>query len=131
MLTEKKILVVNFYIQQADRNFSDSILLFDNSSYNRSLSSLYYCCFYIVTALHISNSIKKVKSHSGLASSFHNNFIKNSKLSENFGKHYSYLFKRRSDADYGELILITIDELEDLIPTTKKFLIEIKKLIKY
>ena len=129
MLTEKEILVVEFYIQQTNRNLADAKLLFENFSNNHSLSSLYYCCFYIVTALHISKGIKKIKSHSGLANSFHNNFIKNGILLEHFGRHYTYLFRRRSDADYGELILITNDEIEALIPLTEKFIDEIKKLI--
>ncbi len=45
------------------------------------------------------------------------------------GNIYNTLFNYRSDADYGDFITYTKDEVEPLIERTEELIYEIKKLI--
>ena len=50
-------------------------------------------------------------------------------LDKRYADLFVTLMQRRSEADYGDFVIITNDELEDLIPLTEQFIQEIKRLI--
>lgn len=119
---------IEYRIQKADESFADALLLAQNGRWNAVVNRLYYACFYAVIALLLSNDIKST-THMGGRNQFSLHFIKTGKIDKRIGKHFSKLFDLRQKGDYGDLYDYDAVLVEPLIPLTKEFMEEIKRLI--
>lgn len=129
MTKEQKDNLVEFYIQSSETALSSAKSLQQIFDYNAAINRLYYSCFYMVFALLLSKQQVRTKTHAGLISLFNLHFIKTGIVDKKNGGVIDALLKRRFDADYGDFVLITSDEVEEYIPLVEKFSEEIKKLI--
>ena len=130
MINSKKDELIHFYESKANEALSDASLLASNESWNGTANRLYYACFFIVYAALINKIDIRIKSHSGIKTLFNQHFIKSSLISIKYSKLYSYLFDLRGDADYGDFIVFTKEEIMPLISETKDFISVVKATIK-
>lgn len=120
---------IDYRLQKADESFEDALLLAKNGRWNAVINRLYYACFYAVIALLLSKDIKST-THDGGRYQFGLHFIKTGKIDKEVGKLFSKLFDLRQKGDYGDLYDYDAEIAEPLIPLTKEFIEEIKRLIK-
>ena len=106
---------------KAETTFSDAKLLAENKRWNSSLNRLYYAA--LLNKMDI-----RTKTHSGVKTLFHQTFVKQGIIDKPLANHYSYLFERRGEADYGDFETVTEDELLPLIDKTEVFILMLKKL---
>ena len=128
MTLENKQDYIDYRLQKADESFEDASLLAKNGRWNAVVNRLYYACFYAVIALLLSKDIKTT-THDGGRNQFSLHFIKTGKIDKEVGKLLSKLFDLRQKGDYGDLYDYDAEIAEPLIPLTKEFINEIKRLI--
>ena len=85
---------------------------------------MFLCC-YCITSL----KEYQINYAYGGRNQFGLHFIKTGKIDKRVGKHYSKLFDLRQKGDYGDLFDYDAVQVEPLIPLTKEFIEEIKKLL--
>jgi uncharacterized protein (UPF0332 family) len=117
-----------FKLNQAKETYSAAEIMFENKMYNSVSNRIYYSSFYAVqAALHHSNL--KSTSHKGAKILFNQTFIKEKLLEEKWGIFYSKIFALRDDGDYGDFVIYTKEQVEDLFLQTKTFIQIIEQLI--
>lgn len=56
-------------------------------------------------------------------------FVKTGKISADLGKVFTDLFDKRHASDYDDFIIVTREDVEDLLPSASKLIEKIKELI--
>lgn len=120
---------IDYRLQKADESFEDAVLLAKNGRWNAVVNRLYYSCFYGVIALLLTKEIE-TSTHLGAKNQFSLHFVKPGKIDRNLGKHFGKLQDLRQKGDYGDLYDYDETFVEPLIPLSKEFLTEIKRLVK-
>lgn len=128
MKNEIKSEYIKYRLSKAFESLNDAKLLAQNNRWNACINRLYYASFYAVIALLLHNNYEG-QTHVGVRNQFNLQFIKNGKLSKEFGKLYSKLFDWRQKGDYGDLFDFTEEQAFPLIAPVENLLKEIKKLI--
>ncbi|MEN9523884.1 MAG: hypothetical protein RL065_2261 [Bacteroidota bacterium] len=127
MSDEKKI-YIDFKINQAKETYAAAEIMFENKMYNSVSNRIYYASFYIVqAALHKFD--QQSSSHKGAKILFNQSFIKEKKTEEKWGVFYSKIFALRDDGDYGDFVVYTKEQVEELFLQTKIFIETIEQLI--
>lgn len=129
MNKSQEIALIDFYIESSEKALQSAKSLYDLFDNNAAMNRLYYSCYYVVFALLLVKHKIRTKTHSGLLNMFSLHFVKTNILDKRYADLFVTLMQRRSEADYGDFVIITNDELEDLIPLTEQFIQEIKRLI--
>jgi uncharacterized protein (UPF0332 family) len=94
--------LVKYRLARAWDTLDDAKILAEKEKWNSSINRLYYSVYYAVMAL-LLNSDLKPTTHNGAKSNFSEYFIKNEKISKEYGKMYSQLFTWRQKGDYDDL----------------------------
>jgi uncharacterized protein len=129
MSKPQEIALIEFYIASSLKALQSAKSLYDLCDNNGAMNRLYYSCYYSAFAILLLKHKIRTKTHSGLFNMFSLHFIKTGIIAKLYGDLFITIMQRRSEADYGDFVLITNDELDELIPLTEKFIDEIKKLI--
>lgn len=119
---------IKYRLEKAVETYDVALLLFDNSKWNSTINRLYYSCFYAVSALLVKQGINAT-SHSGIKSMFFLNYVKNKKISIEFGKLYSDLFDWRQKGDYGDFFDFKEEDVKPLMKPTKELIDKIEDTI--
>ncbi|EDP72930.1 HEPN domain-containing protein, partial [Hydrogenivirga sp. 128-5-R1-1] len=80
--------------------------------------------------MHIFQTRKVLKKHSGLRANFHKELIKEGKLDKIYGELYDELFEAREESDYKPFANFETEEVEEWIKLTEKFIKEMERLIR-
>ncbi len=129
MKKEEREQYVEYRIKTARKTFDAAKILLENNFYNSAVNRLYYSVFYAVNALLVKNKII-ARTHSGIKQQFSLHFIKNKKMSIEYGKLLSELFDLRQKADYDNLFEIEGEAVMSILEPVKKMIDEIEKLVK-
>lgn len=119
---------IQYRIDKSNEIFEDANLLAENGRWNSCVNRLYYCLFYIVTAL-LANSGVNAESHNGVKRQFNLLFVKTGKISKEQGKLFSGLFDWRQETDYADFIEFDEDTVKPLLSQVKNFIETIRQII--
>jgi uncharacterized protein (UPF0332 family) len=128
-MKEEIRILINYRLERASEAIEEAKLLLDQGYANTFVNRLYYACFYSVSALLLSHELSSSK-HSGIRSLFHQNFIKSGSIDNEFGRIYDKLFDNRQKGDYADLVRYDVAEVSEWLDEAKRFINEIKRVIK-
>ena len=127
-MNEDKNKQINLIIEQAIATLDDSKFLIDNKKYKIAVNRLYYCIFYILSALAIKYDFKTSK-HNQLIGWVNKNFINENLIKKEFGKFIHRIFDLRNKADYDFYTMFNEDQLRQIYKDVKEFVEEVIKFI--
>ena len=119
---------IQYRINRADESIKEAELLASRGYWNTVANRLYYTVFYLVNALLIKHKFH-ARSHSGIKSEFHKQFIKTGIFDKRYGKLYSELFDKRQEGDYQAFVNFDENEIAPLIEEVKVFYVELNRYI--
>lgn len=123
---EKKHLLSNYRIKQAEETLDEARFLFDGKKSPRSIiNRAYYAMFYAVLALLVYEQYSSSR-HSGILSFFNKRFIKGGVFQENLGRSINKAFELRQRGDYRENIDLSYDQVEPFITEAEVFIKAVK-----
>lgn len=96
--------------------------------WNAVTNRLYYACYYITSALLISDG-HNAQTHSGVIRLFGLHYVTKGLISKEQSKLYSKLFEMRQTGDYDDLYNISEEDIEPLIEPAKLYIKKIEMLI--
>jgi len=126
---EERNALVYFKIQKSKDTLTEAIGISQLSYWNAVANRLYYACYYITTALLVSQG-HSAQTHSGVIRLFGLNFVTKGLVSKEIARFYSKLFEMRQTGDYDDLYNLTEEEVKPLIELSQKYIEEIEYLIK-
>jgi uncharacterized protein (UPF0332 family) len=94
---------IDYRVLKSKEVFEDAKLLATNQRWNSCVNRLYYSSFHLVSALLFKYDLKS-ETHNGAKTQFNLHFIKNGKVSIEYGKLYSSLFLWRQESDYADFV---------------------------
>jgi uncharacterized protein len=109
-------------LEEAQESMAAARLLFESGFVKKSVSQLYYACFYAVEALLWTEKLQ-AKTHAGVRSLFHQHWLRAAKLPAEMGDFYQSMFEWRIDIDYEsatcdrETVAVWLREAEGFVAT--------------
>ena len=114
--------------ERAQRALEEGHSLFTNGYLEGAVNRFYYAAFYATKALLATKDLDSSK-HSGMISLFHEHFVRTNLFDKEKAKALSRSFEERQDADYGDFVSITKQEVKDLEKQVAEFLDECQKVL--
>ncbi len=121
--------LIKYRISRTWETYEEALILSKENHWNAVANRLYYACFYIVSALLLSEG-KKFDSHKGVKSEFHRFFVKEGSISKQSGKTFNRLFNLRQEGDYVDFKRLTEDDISPFIEEAKDLITEVESLLK-
>jgi uncharacterized protein (UPF0332 family) len=121
--------LIKYRIQRAEQTLKEAKWAMDKKTLPLAENRIYYSIFYIVSALALKSGFSTSK-HSTLRGWFNQMFLKTKAIELEFGKTYSTAFEKRQKADYDDFVTFTLEEVSNDLENAKKFVKEVKKIIK-
>jgi uncharacterized protein (UPF0332 family) len=123
--------LLQYRIKQAQETLRDAEAMVKGGMSPRSiLDRCYYAMFYAVLALFLKKNVNpKTSKHSGIISTFDRMFILSGKVDKESSKALHKMFNARQEADYKELVDVSLEEAEEAFRTARKFVEEIGKAV--
>lgn len=100
----------------------------EDGDLHETVSRLYYACFYLVSALLLTEGVSAAK-HKGIWTLFDQRWINTGRLPKEMGRLYHRLFKNRQTADYSDLVVFSREEVESWFQEATVFMTTISKHI--
>ncbi|MCW3073901.1 MAG: hypothetical protein JWP69_970 [Flaviaesturariibacter sp.] len=114
-----------FRIGKSDEAFEMATLAIDKGFFNSAASSLYYTCFYLISALLVEHDLS-VTTHAGLKTLFGLKFVKEGLIDKKWSKLLTTLFDRRHESDYEDFFIMSEKEVRELYKEVVEFRIVLK-----
>ena len=127
-MTEGQAELIRYRLSRAKETLKEANELVTTGHFYGAANRIYYACFYSVIALILTKSLSSSK-HSGVLGLFNKNFVKTGDIPKEMGKFYSRMFDNRLESDYGELIEIEPEEIQQDLATAAKFIHLISAII--
>ena len=102
---------LKYRISKSKETFEDAQLLLANGRFNSSINRLYYSSYYLVSILLKKLGIKTT-THNGTKTQFHLHYVRNNKITIEYGKLYSNLFDWRQESDYSDFVDFNEEEVK-------------------
>lgn len=93
--------LIHYRISRARETLDEARVLLESNMTHGSANRIYYACFYVVTALLLSENLSSSR-HSGVIALFNQHFVKTDRVSAEWGKFYTRMFDNRIEGDYAE-----------------------------
>lgn len=103
--------MINYRVQRADETITEVRSHISNGYLHTAVNRIYYCVFYIVSALALKYNFQ-TKNHGQLLGWFNREFIKTKIIPKKFSKIYRWAFNNRQSGDYDDFVTFTKDEVE-------------------
>lgn len=111
-LNEKKKVLINYRIEQAEQAIEDAVILINKSGSPRSvINRAYYGMFYAVLALLVKIE-KGTSKHSGAIGLFDAEFVRKRIFPKEMSQSLHKAFNLRQMSDYRELAEVSVEEQE-------------------
>lgn len=117
--------LVDYRLERARETLDEALLLLNSGHANTYVNRLYYACFYAVSA-YLLLSGKSSAKHSGVRALFHQEVVKSGLVSQELGQLYDRLYDNRQKADYADLVLFNLAEVQGWFEETADF---VKKIV--
>jgi len=126
---EMKAVLVSRNIEKSDESVKAAELLIEGKLLSRALNSVYYACFYIVSALALKYGFSTSK-HQGLLNWFNKKFVNDDKIFDKEMFHvYRVTFKYRQQADYDIEYKPTLEDTIEQFEKAKIFIETVKRYL--
>ena len=112
---------INSRISRSKESLEEAELLFHNEHYLTVIKRLYYAVFYLACAYPGKEQVP-TKTHSGTKAKFNEHFLKPQIVGSDFGALYNRLFRERNDTDYGDFMVLSKEEVEEILNRTRTLL---------
>jgi uncharacterized protein (UPF0332 family) len=96
--------------------------------YNAAVNRLYYACFYVASALMLSENID-ASTHNGIKAMLGLKYVKTGKIDSKYGRIYQQLFENRQSGDYEDFVYCDQELYDRLRPQADEFITVINRLI--
>lgn len=123
-MDEQTIELAKYRIEKAREELNVAKLAYENNYFKASLSSSYYSIFHSARALLVFKKLDS-KKHSGIIALFNKEFIKTGLLKEKVKDILTKAFYIRTDSDYKDFYVASIEEAKEQIDNAEFFLNEI------
>lgn len=129
-MTDKETLLA-FRLRQAEETLDDARKMLNEELSPRSIANrAYYCMFYAALALFLASDIQiKTSKHAGIISIFDREFAKTGKIEKRFSEMLHVTFNARLEADYQEMVELSLQEALEYVRWAEDFLKCIKEII--
>ena len=125
---ERKTLI-DHRLTRADETLAEAVLLKENRKYAAAVSRAYYCMFYALSALAVSEGYKTGK-HAQLIGWFNKTWVRTGKINSRYSKMIYRAFDKRMLGDYSDLPSFSESEVDNLIAEGAEFIEMLKNLLK-
>lgn len=115
---------VEYRIARARESLRDAQLLIDSGSLHSAVNRLYYACFYIVSALLLTQGLSSSK-HTGVRSLFIKHWVNADAMSKENGRFFNRLFETRQKSDYKDLVTFEREDVERWFDEAEAFVARI------
>ena len=120
--------VVNYRIERAYIALDQAKKNLQINCLEVTANRLYYAAYYAASALLLSQGIA-TKSHSGLITQMHKNYIKTGILTVEEGSLFRVMFDLRHEGDYEDFVDVEREDIEEYIPRVKELVEKLKNLV--
>jgi uncharacterized protein (UPF0332 family) len=120
--------LIKYRLQQAEDTIPLVKLLIENKEFAAAVNRIYYGMFYCITALALKYEYKTSK-HQQLLGWFNKSFVKEGLIDEKYNHILRKAFQNRTEADYGEYIQFTKDEVNEMFAEMKEFIKILKQFV--
>jgi len=120
--------LIHYRISRARETIDEARVLLESNMTHGAANRIYYACFYVVTALLLSENLSSSR-HSGVIALFNQHFVKTDRVSADWGKFYTRMFDNRIEGDYAERVEFNIQDIQQELSKAKEFFKIIVKLI--
>lgn len=120
---------MEYRMEKADIALSEAKKVAEIGLWNISANRLYYCLYYIVSALFISKGLTP-HTHKGVIILLHQKLVRTGILSENDGALMSRMYSLRQEGDYEDFEDLTESEITGKIPMVEALKNKVAELIK-
>lgn len=121
--------IVEYRMEKADIALSEAKKVAEIGLWNISANRLYYCLYYIVSALFINKGLTP-HTHKGVIILLHQKLVRTGILSENDGALMSRMYSLRQEGDYEDFEDLTESEITGKIPMVEALKNKVAELIK-
>ena len=121
--------LLKYRIQQANETFHEAEILFNQSAYRGTINRAYYAMFYSVLALLATKKLGTSK-HSGAIGLFDREFVKTGFLPRDLSRALRLAFDLRQTHDYGELIEIDKEVVQETLDDAKAFISAVESYLR-
>jgi uncharacterized protein (UPF0332 family) len=127
-MNEERGVYIAYRLSRALGSLQEAETLASSSHWNACVNRLYYACFYAVSSLLLKKGFSSSK-HSGIRSLFNEHYAKAGLIPKETARIYNYLFERRQEGDYEDMVVFTRDEVIPWIGEAKAFVHAVKALV--
>lgn len=120
--------LIHYRISRARETLDEARVLLESNMTHGSANRIYYVCFYVVTALLLSENLSSSR-HSGVIALFNQHFVKTDRVSAEWGKFYTRMFDNRIESDYAEWAEFKNQDIQQEFSMAKEFITTIIELI--
>lgn len=117
---------IAYKLRKADESIHAAKVLLGNQLYADALSKIYYAAFHAIGALLIQKDLNP-KTHSGVKSLFHKEFIFTGIIDKNFAELFDTLLAKRFEADYEAFAFINEEKIPFQLQQTQELIDIIKE----
>jgi len=121
--------IVKYRLERARETFLDVQLAVQNMRWNNAANRLYYACFYAAIALLLKDGYE-TRTHNGVRTLFGLHYVKTGLIDEKLMKAYRKMFSLRQTGDYDDMVVLTEDDILELLEPAEQFINAIENLIK-
>ena len=105
-------------------------VLLNSQLYADALTKIYYAAFHAISALLIDKNLNP-KTHSGVKSLFHKEFIFTGEIDKSYAELYDTLLAKRFEADYEAFAFINEENIPSQLQQTQALIELIKDKLQY
>jgi uncharacterized protein (UPF0332 family) len=128
-LETKTELLVEAFLQKAQKKLSVAQRLFVSGDYEDAVSRAYYAAFHTAQALLVTAG-ERAQTHAGVVTLFGLLFVKTEKFDRKFGKYLASLKDDRENGDYEVLAYIDQEAARSALSEAEEFVSEGRRYLK-
>lgn len=121
---------ITYKLDKADESICAAKVLLNSKLYADALSKIYYAAFHAISALLIDKNLNP-KTHSGVKSLFHKEFIFTGLIDKSYAELYDTLLAKRFEADYEAFAFIDEERIPLQLEQAEKLIGLIKEKLQY
>lgn len=127
-MTRETKTLVRYRLARAREALQEARLLYDAGHLATAVNRAYYACFYVVSALLLSEGYVATK-HAGVRALFDQHWVKAGRVSKDWGRFYRRMFDRRQEGDYDDLVSFAPDGVVQWLREADGFVAELSSLL--
>jgi uncharacterized protein (UPF0332 family) len=120
--------MIRYWLEKAQEDLASARDNLSESRLQNTVRDAYFACFHAFAALLLKDG-KSFKRHKEVRSALHRDYIRTSRISIFWGKHYDWLFENRQKADYRPLVQFDPEQVTEILEQSEGFVKEMERLL--